>query len=523
MRKLFNLFTICLAMSCSQGLSPDSTGSNFTDQSAVEHGMIVLGDKLDDPYTVENMQKALSAVYGTKAERINIRATDYYVRFLPKDDDQFKLLCNMGLYLIDHPMDYSIVREGDYYQDPEIGDEAITWQYAVVPNDFIMPEGIEYEIIDDIYISEHAPTTRSDIDWELVEREAFRITGNESMLQPLTKADSFAPAGRITVVDPDYSGGKPIGVSGVKVVCNVFVKFATAWTDRDGYYQMTKKFTGSPRYRIVFQNEKSFSIGFNFLIVPASVSTLGKGSPEGMDIVVSREESDNALFRRCVVNNSAYDYISRCTEEDLGILPPPGDLRIWIFPGLTCSSASMLHHGAGLNHQLLQAYLSAWIPLIKLFLPDITIGTKEMGYYDIYQAVAHELAHASHYSKVGNGFWGPYIDYVIYSFITEGFRTYGSGSGENAGYCEIGEMWGYFMQETLKKDRYGGTVRQFGNTFWFKPDIFTYLYERGLSRSDIFGVLSADVTDIEELKSALADSFPEHMDMIESTFRHYGK
>ena len=76
MRKMFHLFAICLALSCSQGLSPEHMGSNFTDQSAVEHGMIVLGDKLDDPYTVENMQKALSSVYGTKAERISINATD---------------------------------------------------------------------------------------------------------------------------------------------------------------------------------------------------------------------------------------------------------------------------------------------------------------------------------------------------------------------------------------------------------------------------------------------------------------
>ncbi len=522
-RLILLLPTLCLALSCSQSLSPEALDPARFPDSSVQHGMIELGDKLEDPYTVQNMQRALSSLYSTKADRVALEATDYYVRFLPKDDEEFERLLGMGLYIMDHPMDYTIVKEGDYYQDPEIGNDAITWQYAVVPKDCELPKDIYYEVLDDIYISEHEPVTRSGFDWDAVEREAFRLTGNEALLEPLTKGQSTAPQGRIAIVDPDYAGGKPVGVAGVKVVGNIFVKIATAYTDRDGYYQMSRKFSGKPRYRIVFQNERSFSIGLNFLIVPASVSTLGKGNPSGMDVVVSKDGSDGALFRRCAINNAAYDYISRCDGDDLDITPPPGDLRIWIFKDLKCSSATMLHHGTVLDRGLVGKYLGTWTSLIKLFLPDITIGTKEMNYADIYETVVHEMAHASHYARVGNNFWNPYIDYIIYSFVTEGFRAYGSGSGDKAGYCEVGEMWAYFMQESLKKDRYGGTVRLFGNTFWFKPDIFTYLYERGLSRHDIFSALTSDVTEIEELKSELEDRFPQHFETIEETFRHYGK
>ena len=91
-----------------------------------------------------------------------------------------------------------------------------------------------------------------------------------------------------------------------------------------------------------------------------------------MDLHVT-QQSEGALFRRCVVNNAAYDYYSRCTEDDLDVAPPPDDLRIWIFPDLTCSSANMLHHGAFMNQSLITAYLKEYLPLVKLFLPDVTI------------------------------------------------------------------------------------------------------------------------------------------------------
>ena len=525
MKRLLLLLPICALVACNHSAWPDENSGNYPDPS-LQHGMIQLGQKLDDPYTVANMQKALQNVYGTKADRVDITATDLYVRFLPRDNDEFMALQQSGLYLLDHPMDYEILKEGDYYQDPEVGPEAITWQYAVVPHDQKMPEGIRYELLDEVYISEHAAATRADdgIDWAEVEREAFRLTGNGEMLAKgsLTKAELAAPSGRITIEDPLFSGGKPFGVAGVKVAANIFVKIATCFTDRDGYYKMTKKFSGTPRYRLVFQNEKGFNVGFNLLLVPASVSTLGKGEATGIDLHVT-QNSEGALFRRCVVNNAAYDYYARCTDSDLDVAPPPGDIRIWIFPDLKSSSANMLHHGAFLDHTLIQTYVGVYLPIIKVFLPDITIGTKEKTYAEIYEVTVHELAHASHFAQVGVDYWTPYVDFVIKAFLTEGGNAYGNASDDDAGYCEIGEMWGYFMQETLKKDRYGGTVKQFGNRYWFKPDIFTYLYERGISRGEIFRGLTSEVTSIDDLKEQLISMYPDRETVIKQTFQHYGK
>ena len=258
------------------------------DVSALSHGMIELGEKLEDPYTVENMQEAVASLYPTRAGGVSIKATDLYVRFLPKTEEEYALLLSKGLKLTDHPVDYRIVKEGDYYHDPEISENAITWQYAVVSKDFEFPAGIRSEILDECYLSENDPVTRAEsgIDWDAVEAEAYRLTGNGD-LYPGTRADEEAaafPSGRITVEDPDAFGGKPYGVAGVMVCCNSFVKFATAYTDRDGYYQLPKKYSSTPRYRLVFKNSAGFSIGLNLILIPASVSTLGTGPAAGVDV-----------------------------------------------------------------------------------------------------------------------------------------------------------------------------------------------------------------------------------------------
>ena len=81
----------------------------------LNHGAIVLGERLDNPYKTENVARALRSLYPTKADRVELKSTDLYVRFLPEDKDQCDLLENMGLHLVDHPLDYDVVVEGDWH------------------------------------------------------------------------------------------------------------------------------------------------------------------------------------------------------------------------------------------------------------------------------------------------------------------------------------------------------------------------------------------------------------------------
>ncbi|MBQ7811240.1 MAG: hypothetical protein IJ394_01625 [Bacteroidales bacterium] len=517
------LMTLTL-MSCSkEGKVSAGRDLDYDYGKDLSHDAIVLGDRLENPYKTENITKALESLYPTKADRVDVKTTDLYVRFLPADEQEYDELVALGLHLTDHPLDYDILVEGDWYHDPEIAEGNVTWQYAVVPPDFEFPE-IRHEIIDECYISENDAGTRAEgIDWEAVEREAFRLTGNGDMLSSVaTKAPGkTVPSGRITIVDDKFNGGKPVGVAGVRVSCNTFVKFDDAYTDEDGYYEMNKKFSANLRYRLVFKNEKGFAIGVNLVLVPASVSTLGKASPEGVSMTVT-EKSEDKLFKRCVVNNAVYDYIGRCNENDMDISTPPSDLRIWLFHNLRSSSAVMLHHGAVVDNDLFRKFLGDFAPLVKFLLPDITIGTKDDSTYaDLYSSTCHELAHASHFAKVGRDYWEEYIFYILESFVTSGGVTYGDGTGERAGYCEVGEMWAYYLESMMYKDRYGGDFPTFGNSFWFKPQIFRYLDERGMSCQDFFSVLDSDTDSKDELENALIKAFPAKKSVIDQAFDRY--
>lgn len=511
-------------MSCSKEDVHSERGIDYSYGKDLTHEMIVLGERLENPYKTENMRKALKSLYPTKADRVDLRTTNLYVRFLPADEQEYDALTAAGVLLLDHPLDYDILVDGDWYHDPQVPDGNITWQYAVVPEDFDFPD-IRHEVIDECYIAEHDSGTRAGqgIDWAAVEREAYILTGNADRISQIpTKASAkVIPSGRITIVDEHANGGKPFGVAGVRVSCNSFVKFDHAYTDRDGYYTMSKEYSSDLRYRLVFKNEKGFSIGFNLVLLPASVSTLGKSGPEGIDMTITKEHDDK-LFRRCVVNNAAYDYFSRCSSDDLGISQPPADLRIWLFHNLSASSAVMIHHGAVLESDLVRSYLGKFSELVQLFAPDITLGLEGKDEYRrIYSNACHELAHASHFAQVGTGFWNEYIRYIITSFVKTGGRTYGDGLSAGAGYCEIGEMWGYYLESRIYKDRYGGSFPTFGTSYWFSPQIFRYLDERGVTPSDIFAVLDSSVVSKSSLKDALMLAYPAKRDVIEQVFNRY--
>lgn len=522
MKNFFIVSAIMLAASCSGSLTdpPGFPGDAYG--SSLPHEMIVLGDHLEDPYSVDNITRAVASLYPTKADRVVIDASHLYVRFLPADDSQYEELENAGLELLDHPVDYEIVREGDYYHDPEVPEGDITWQYAVVDKDFELPEHIRHEVLDECYIPQDSADTKSGgIDWDAVERESYRLTGNAGMLVPETRGrESGTPQGRITIVD-DKAAEPVSGVKGVKVSCNSFVKFAHGYTDEDGYYQVNKNFSSRPRYRIVFKNSLGFGIGFNLLLQPASASTLGKNSPQGLDVEIS-SSSERKLFTRCAVNNAAYEYYGKCRDGENEMRTPPANLRIWLFQNLDASSAVMLQQGAVIDDSIISDFLGEYTYLLKIFLPDLTIGLKGADdYAEVYSRTVHELAHASHFMQAGKYYWNKYIKYVVTSFVTSGFVTYGTGTEEGAGYCEVGEMWAYYLQSKYYRERYGLEDVAFGTEFWFSPQILMYLDDRGLNRYRIFAALTSDINSREMLQKKLVSMYPEFKSAIIQAFARY--
>lgn len=509
-----------LMMACSKE-GPSLGGDQmYDDEMRSPNGEIVLGERLENPYKTQNITKALNSLYPTKSGDVEVRTTDLYVRFLPATQAEYDTLSARGLRMLDHPMDYEIKVEGDWYHDPDVPEGQITWQYAVVPVDFEFPD-IRYEVIDECCLIENDAATKScdGVDWESVERQAYMLTGNGQMLAPQSKADAVRPKGRITIVDKHYNSGKAIGVSGVMVSCNSFVKTDDAYTDKNGYYEMSKKFTADLNYRIIFDNKEDFSIGLNLVLVPASVSNLGKSSPAGLNKTINKDSGD-ILFKRCAVNNAVYDYIQRCSRNDLNLTPPPAGLRIWILHNLKYSGAVMMHQGALLDNSLFKTFLGEYAGLIRIFFPDLALGLKnDDDYRDIYSTTCHHLAHSSHFRKVGVTYWNAYLKYRIKALTTG--KSYGDGKGTGAGHCEVAEMWAYYMESLMYKGRYGGDFPSFGNGYWFKPEILRELHRNGFTSSNIFSALDNDVDSKDDLEKELIQQYSSKRSKIVLAFDKY--
>ena len=77
------------------------------------------------------------------------------------------------------------------------------------------------------------------------------------------------------------------------------------------------------------------------------------------------------------------------------------------------------------------------------------------------------------------------------------------------------------MEGKLYKERYGGNFPALGTSWWFSPQILRFLDDRGLSQSEIFAVMDAEVNSKDSFERALLLMYPERQDMIEQVFSRY--
>lgn len=133
--------------------SSNSTSSSSNPDPNNGDEPIILGQQLPNPYTVANMQAAVNILYGGNYP---ITASHLYVRFKPSSSEQLMTLDETeDLELQDYPIDYELIQDGDYYQDPTLGTEDFHWLYTVVPVNYNFPQGIQHEILEQLYLPEN--------------------------------------------------------------------------------------------------------------------------------------------------------------------------------------------------------------------------------------------------------------------------------------------------------------------------------------------------------------------------------
>lgn len=244
-----------------------------TNKTIGREGSIVLGKKLDNPFSVKNMQLAYENLrtksdVGRIKDELDIQTTHLYVRFLPENYAMYDTLTSDStIYFVDHPIDYEIEQAGDFYHDPAIPDTLPTYQYTAVPVDYVAPEGITFEVLEELYLPRE-DTTLAEPDGRIsneaeqlideLEYEALSITGNlpeeaeqnndngRTMFLP----SKFTPSGRIIVNDTQV-GDLPL--AGAKVRTRRWFEVHEAITGLDGNFRASGTYRYDFNYEIVWE------------------------------------------------------------------------------------------------------------------------------------------------------------------------------------------------------------------------------------------------------------------------------
>ena len=465
-------------------------------------------ETLPNPYALDVMQQ----VYDIYSESpVTLQPTDLYVKFMPKDSLELHTLkyeCDLELF--DYPLDIELA-EGEEYINYDLPETDLVWLYTTVSPDYVFPQGISYEILEECYIPEDGetvgiPTKAGEEIY--VEDAAFALVGYNETASVDTRSVA-TPSGTIQVYDNDNKVYEP--VRGVKVRCHRLMKWGTAFTNENGTYTMNKSFRFEPRCEIIFDNVKGFDIWRFGGTIGCARHTMAEEEREGYSYDI---DSDCVAWDWAVINNSAYEYYKMC--KTAGITTPPTNLKILNWNNRFGSSAPMLRRienygelglinffinttfGVNLNaSQILETF--------RVVIPDVTINTSIKSYAAIYNLVNHELAHASHFTTVGTSYWTRYINHIIQNW------GYGYGSGENAQLCAIGEMWGYYMGHARTRKKYPSAPDKIGSiNGWIYPQKLWIIDSLDiLLPKQIFDCLTPAVDTIDELVEKMYTLYPD--------------
>lgn len=225
----------------------------------------------ENPYTISNMQRALDTLsmqIKSKSDLkfFDIRTTHKYIKFKPQDSLQlWALNSDTTLILFDYPLDRKIAHAGTYYRDPSVPEGQPNFQWTAVPVDKKLPEGIPFEVLEELYIPEEdqklVPYYNTLIDDYITELTdiALQITGNfdttemkevaeEDIRYKWRRRSKWNPSGRIRLSDNVLNITS--GLEGVKVRARRWFTMRSMLTNRNGEFWTPHQFRRDVNYSI---------------------------------------------------------------------------------------------------------------------------------------------------------------------------------------------------------------------------------------------------------------------------------
>jgi hypothetical protein len=493
----------------------------------------ILGARLlGNPYSVANMSQAFRNLTNSTT---GVSANAWYIRVKPSNYTQLVLVEDLDVDWFDFPLDYELVQEGDYYNDGVTPVEEIPWLYAVVSPGFSPPNGVTFELLEIIHVPDnylleneafritgnHVDTAGCSANGGMEGGiEANNTSGCDCNLRPSalscqcrafcgfdtrnciiplpTPPPTSKPGGSVTVMDDVKSEFVPI--RNTRMVARRFLKVDRTFTNATGNYTFTKTFNNKVTVLIKFKNNESIVKGLRGIRLWQILMPVKKnfGTFRGNLNTLQLQVLDNNGARSrgarhwaaATTHNAVQEYRNIYAPTE-GVGVPPNKLRILIVPGNGGGSAPMFAKrfvstlpDFFIRHALLTAlgaYPLTYVNALATALAgtvDVTIGYNRWGNdvtsgNDAMAALCfHELTHAAHYNKVGNSWYGNFVQATLNEMVANignGLSPYGQGNTVNSPIIALGESWAYHMGHWLTNRKYGTrNIAAFGQNFIYK-------------------------------------------------------
>ncbi len=231
-------------------------------QSVVDISQTREKGKYNNPYYIGTIKAAYLKLksLGQISATYNISPNALYVRYLPKDENDFYLLeTTSPTELFEYPLQENDIQNNEihHYDDGTLSDGQLPFQYTVCTIGQVLT-GFEADILDTLYLN-HINPTISDEDWRKIETEAFIATGvinpnNPDDVQASIFCDEWFPSGKIEIWDDALATNLPL--KQVKVKVSKWYQWATVYTNNTGNFTTFPfmDFCGKVKYSIIYEN-----------------------------------------------------------------------------------------------------------------------------------------------------------------------------------------------------------------------------------------------------------------------------
>lgn len=370
-----------------------------------------IGKKLKNPYTVENMRKALKKLKEKGLDKSSQRAMELlsdfeiepshlYVMYEPATiEEEAELKQDSTLVLADYPLDYEFTDE-ELANRPPLAEGEIPDYYTAILVDSEEAADAQYVLMDELYIPEEDPYfTEPDISAQMrttdpnkinnkedllrhLLYEAYKLTGNEAELESPDNMENgrwifgtrWWPSGTIQVYDE--VAGRSVPVVGGQVLMRQWFTVRQGITDANGYFK-TSSVRGSARY--VIQWERYHYSIRNGSFFQAETRGPVKKASSWNHTITGGDDKYHAL-----IHQAAHDYYY---GHRFGLTSP---LRN------SYGGRQMKIAARETNEGNLGSYSHLRNDLTLGLLAQIHIRTWGLSSDRVYGTTAHELTHAAH-------------------------------------------------------------------------------------------------------------------------------